>query len=106
MLNYIWLSLILLGIGVALYTDLHDISSNRYHNGEQIPCILQFPEEMKEPLPPNRAYPCIVLFTPPSLSSALSVQDTIPQKGELLSSGALHLFVDARTPALLRDIFK
>ena len=36
MLNYIWLSLIVLGVASALFIDLSDISSNRYHNNEPI----------------------------------------------------------------------
>ena len=43
MLNYIWLSLIVLGIASALYIDLSDISSNKYHNNEPVTLILEFP---------------------------------------------------------------
>lgn len=40
MLNYVWLSLIVLGIASALFIDLSDISSNRYHNNESITVTL------------------------------------------------------------------
>jgi len=40
MLNYIWLTLIVLGIGVAVFSDWHDISTDRYHNGQAVPCDL------------------------------------------------------------------
>jgi len=43
LLNYIWLSLIVLGIASALYIDLSDISSNKYHNNEPVTLILEFP---------------------------------------------------------------
>ncbi len=37
MLNYVWLGLLILGIGVALSTDLIDKSDNKYRNGESLP---------------------------------------------------------------------
>ncbi len=40
MLNYIWLTLIVLGIGVAVFSDWHDISTDRYRNGRPVPCDL------------------------------------------------------------------
>jgi spore maturation protein SpmA len=36
LLNYIWLSLIVLGVVSALFIDLADLSTNRYRNNEQI----------------------------------------------------------------------
>jgi spore maturation protein A len=38
MLNYIWLTLILIGTGVAVYSDWHDASTGRYHNGASVEC--------------------------------------------------------------------
>jgi spore maturation protein A len=38
MLNYIWLTLILIGTGVAVYSDWHDASTGRYHNGAVVEC--------------------------------------------------------------------
>ena len=43
MLNYIWLSLIVLGIASALFIDLSDISSNKYHNNDPVTLTLEFP---------------------------------------------------------------
>jgi spore maturation protein A len=40
MLNYIWLTLILLGTGVAVWSDWRDASTNRYHNGAAVECLL------------------------------------------------------------------
>ncbi len=42
MLNYVWLALLVLGIGAALSTDLIDQVQNKYHNGEPIPVTIQF----------------------------------------------------------------
>jgi spore maturation protein SpmA len=43
LLNYIWLSLIVLGIASALFIDLSNISSNKYHNNEPVTLVLEFP---------------------------------------------------------------
>jgi len=49
MLNYIWLSLLAFGILFGLASDVSDLASNNYHNGEGIPCeiILQNPQSDK-----------------------------------------------------------
>ncbi|MCB9209040.1 MAG: spore maturation protein [Ignavibacteriales bacterium] len=36
MLNYVWLGLLILGIGVALTTDIVDKTNNKYQNGERL----------------------------------------------------------------------
>ena len=36
MLNYVWLGLLILGIGVALTTDIVDKTNNKYQNGEKL----------------------------------------------------------------------
>ncbi len=36
MLNYVWISLIILGIGVALYFDVSDSATNKYRNKDSI----------------------------------------------------------------------
>ncbi|MBU2447283.1 MAG: spore maturation protein [Bacteroidetes bacterium] len=36
MLNYVWIALIILGIGVALYFDVSDSTSNKYRNKESL----------------------------------------------------------------------
>lgn len=40
MLNYVWLGLILLGFVSALYTDVSDISSNRFKNNQELDCLV------------------------------------------------------------------
>jgi len=39
-LNYIWLGLLLLGVGAAFTTDIVDLSSDKYHNGASIPAVV------------------------------------------------------------------
>ncbi len=45
MLNYVWLGLLVLGIGTALVTDLSNQNNNKYRNGKSLPAeiILQEP---------------------------------------------------------------
>ncbi len=40
MLNYVWLGLILLGFLSALFTDISDISSNRFKNNQELSCLI------------------------------------------------------------------
>jgi len=42
LLNYVWLSLIILGVASALYVDLSEISTNKYHNNEPITIDINF----------------------------------------------------------------
>lgn len=42
MLNYVWLGLLVLGIGTALTTDIFDQSKNKYMNGEPLPVEIWF----------------------------------------------------------------
>ena len=41
MLNYVWLGLILLGIGTALTTDIINSGENKYRNGDSLEIVLQ-----------------------------------------------------------------
>jgi len=40
LLNYVWLGLILLGFLSALFTDISDISSNRFKNNQELNCLI------------------------------------------------------------------
>ena len=41
MLNYVWLGLILLGIGTAITTDIINSTENKFRNGESLEIVLQ-----------------------------------------------------------------
>lgn len=43
MLNYIWLTLILLGTGVAVWSDWRDAATGKYHNGVTVECRVSLP---------------------------------------------------------------
>jgi spore maturation protein SpmA len=42
MLNYVWLGLLVLGIGTALVTDISNQSRDKYRNGESLPAQMVF----------------------------------------------------------------
>jgi len=111
MLNYIWLALIVLGIGVALYGDIGDLSSNRYHNGETVEIVIIPSTEGDIPLRPNRRYLCTITVDRSAQSRFFGADSgLLTQKCELLTAsdreGVLHIFPDERTPVLWREILK
>lgn len=46
MLNYVWLALLVLGIGTALTTDVMDQSDNKFRNGDQLPVEIKFDDSI------------------------------------------------------------
>lgn len=44
MLNYVWLGLIVLGIGAAISTDIIEKNQNKYNNGNPVPAYVIFKE--------------------------------------------------------------
>ena len=44
MLNYVWLALLMLGIGTALYIDINDKTQNKYQNDHPLPITIEFAE--------------------------------------------------------------
>ena len=42
MLNYVWLALLILGIGTAVYTDISDKTNNKYRNNIPVPITVEF----------------------------------------------------------------
>jgi len=110
MLNYIWLSLIVIGIAVAVGNDWRDISTNRYRNGEEI-AVRIHPDTID------------LSRSQKGMSSefelAISGTGLLPQAdgaGDLAffqkarltattdSSGLIEIVVDDRTPPLWREM--
>lgn len=48
MLNYVWLGLLMLGIGVAITTDIIDSNQNKYRNGEALNAQVIFSDSLSE----------------------------------------------------------
>lgn len=100
MLNYIWLGLIIVGIAVAVWGDWNDLSSNRYHNGEEIEVTISLPPDTPIPLSPSRPHACRLIY---------SEELGIDQQAEIIigsgNSGALHIFPDENTPPIWRELY-
>ncbi|MFI5252698.1 MAG: nucleoside recognition domain-containing protein [Bacteroidota bacterium] len=112
MLNYIWLSLIVIGIVVAIGTDISDLSSNKYHNGEQINTVLTLESPPVGGLQTTQHYKCsiVVHATEFGARNGSVNQNDIKQQAELIpggsNSGTVHIFPDDQTPDLWKEIFK
>ena len=48
MLNYVWLALLILGIGAAVVTDVVDQSNNKFGNGKEIRTEVIFTQEYEK----------------------------------------------------------
>jgi spore maturation protein SpmA len=55
MLNYIWFTLLLLGIGTAITVDLVDTSTNKYRNGEPLYVLVKFDNSKYDSIKPTSA---------------------------------------------------
>jgi spore maturation protein A len=111
MLNYIWLALIVTGIGVALYGDIGDLSSNRYHNGEAVAVVITPSAGADVPFKPNSRYSCTITVDRSAQSGIFGADTGIAsQKCELVTAseheGALHIFADEQTPLLWKEVLK
>jgi spore maturation protein A len=115
MLNYIWLALISIGVGVAIWSDARDLSANTYRNGAQISVALEHPGQWETPEPTSKTLPCTLVVAPGDFNAVYgaSIKDTVRQRAEYVpganegegASGALHVFVDDRTPGVWKDLF-
>jgi spore maturation protein A len=110
MLNYIWISLIIIGVAVAITVDIHDQSSNKYRNGEEFRVDLQlqkpFVKELNTPAEAtvfaSRAQ--FEQFYGPGTAG----EDTIRQSASVTlspgGSGTLILNVDDHTPSIWKEM--
>jgi spore maturation protein A len=110
MLNYIWISLIIIGVAVAITVDIHDQSSNKYRNGEEFRVDLRlqkpFVKELNTPVETtvfaSRAQ--FEQFYGPGTAGA----DTIRQSASVTLSpggrGAIILNLDDHTPSIWKEM--
>jgi len=110
MLNYIWLALIVIGILVAVYGDVHDLSANTFHNGEEITVSLRLLDPTVARVASGGSYACTVILGPEEYLSVYGVTtpQAIIQKCELTAAsegtGAVRITIDSETPGLWKDI--
>ncbi len=111
MLNYIWLSLIVLGIASALYIDLSDISSNKYHNNEPVTLILEFPSPVLKDT--NAVYEGVAIISAKDYNSlygdSLQRDFNVPvilAVNEEEKKSNITLRINNSTPALWKEMGK
>jgi spore maturation protein A len=110
MLNYIWISLVVVGVAVAVAVDIHDQSSNKYRNGVEFRADLRlykpFAKDVNTPveatLVASRAQ--FEQF----YGSGTAAVDTIRQSASVTlspgGSGTLILDVDDHTPSIWKEM--
>ena len=111
MLNYIWLSLIVLGIASALYIDLSDISSKKYHNNEPVALILELPSPLLKDT--NAVYEGVAIISAKDYNSlygdSLKRDFNVPvilAVNEKEKRSNITLKINDSTPALWKKIAK
>jgi len=111
LLNYIWLSLIVLGIASALYIDLADISSNKYHNDDPLTLALEFPSPV--PRDTNAVYEGVAIVSAKDYNSlyadSLGRDFKIPvilTVNETEKKSNITLKINNSTPALWQEMAK
>ncbi len=101
MLNYIWISLLVIGIGVAVYNDVHDASTNKYQNGVPEESVLQFSNQPIFPLVLDSIYSCTVQSS--LEGKGLQKAEYIPKGNNM---GIVRIFPDQHAPILWKDRLK
>jgi spore maturation protein SpmA len=111
LLNYIWLSLIVLGIASALYTDLSEISSDKYHKNDPVTLTLEFPSPVLKDT--NVVYEGIAIVSAKDYNSyygeSLERDFKIPvilTVNEKEKKSSITLKINDSTPAIWREIAK
>ena len=111
MLNWVWLSLIILGISSALYIDINDISTNKYHNNETVPVEIIFNQQFNPDT--TASYNATVLITAAmynkiyhdSLQTNLSLPVIVNVNSEK-NSRTVVVMVDNSAPAVFQMMAK
>jgi spore maturation protein SpmA len=111
LLNYIWLSLIVLGIASALYIDLSDISSNKFHNDNPLTLTLEFPSPVLKDI--NAVYEGVAIVSAKDYNSLygdfLERDFNVPvilSVNEKEKKSNLTLKINNSAPALWKEMAK
>ena len=111
MLNYVWLGLLLLGIGVALTTDIIDKTENKYRNGEELAVEIIFQDSVKSLA--DQKYDVKLKVKKNSFNSFYNLNESkdIEQSATLTidskkNKNLLYFKVDKNTPAFWKEMAK
>ncbi|MFH0734368.1 MAG: nucleoside recognition domain-containing protein [bacterium] len=111
MLNYVWLGLLLLGIGVALSTDIVEQSNNKYMNGKELKVTAVFNEPFDAKI--AKSYDVKISIDKQEFNSFYNVKEktsieqtvkvtVVPDKKKNL----IFLQTDGNTPEILKNMAK
>jgi spore maturation protein SpmA len=108
-LNYIWVALILLGVGAALTTDIINSSTDRYKNGTPLDITISF--NKKNDLLTEGKQPAKILVNASTYSNMYSERlnsdlevDAIVNYKKDLSVGFISVKVDNTSPAIWKEM--
>jgi len=111
MLNYVWLGLLLLGIGVALTTDIIDKSENKYKNGEQLAVEIIFQDSIKTLT--NKKYETEIHINKTAFNKFynLNIKQDVNQKASITidtkkNKTLLYFKVNDNTPKFWKEMAK
>ena len=111
MLNYVWLTLLVLGIGVALTTDIIEKSENKYKNNEKLAAEIILEDSSKSVY--DSKVPVLLKIEKEKFNSFYSEknQTDIEQKALLTisrdkNSGVLFFVVDENSPEFWKKMAK
>lgn len=107
MLNYIWLALIIVGILIAAATDIHDLTADRYGNGQSDAIAIRFADSTVLLPGSVSALACTVIPRRPEEGRSLPETAPAVQKGIFTCTGSgegvLRMTPDSGAPARWRD---
>ena len=111
MLNYVWVALIVLGIGVAVTIDYVDSSNNKFQNKVPIPVEIQFVQPFHKDSSAN--YQVVIKANAKSLKNLYKsgVAENVEQPAKITFSREsnnfnLYLIVNDQTPAIWKQMAK
>ena len=109
MLNYVWLGLLMLGIGVALTNDIIDKSNNTFQNGNELTCEIILDEDINTT--ENKSYNVKLVVNQNKFNQFYnakieknieqSVQITVDQKKDKI---LLFFNVDEKSPSIWKEM--
>ncbi len=109
MLNYVWLALIILGIGAAIVTDVVDQSKNKFANGKEIQTEIIFDQNYEKGI--SKTYHVKLFITQENFSKVYSesISQTIEQNAKLTFDSKKNKYiiffeVNNESPKIWREI--
>ncbi len=111
MLNYVWLALLVLGIGLAITTDIVDENTNKYRNGDSLYTQINFSEAFNKS--EAKSYKVKLVIKPSTFNNFYGTNEKklINQPAKLSfnpENQKVNLFftTDENTPSIWREMAK